>query len=162
MKVKPTTAAEFHEGTAIVECKTGRSFEIQAVNPMSLYDDGILRLPSPKDLERYEKLKNDPSKMSEDEQKMITEMYKCLVRHGVVSVDIITDPNVRADPAKNQVHYYQLKGTEATDICMKVSELSGLDLFGEGGDAVGRDEEPIRDGVEESPAVRQQEDPVGA
>lgn len=151
MNLKPTTAQEICEQTReTVTCEsTGRIFVVQAINPMAFYDIGILQLPTAEEAVRYEQSKSDPSLLNEDEKSIMTEMLKGLVHFGVVSLTVIIDPNVKPDPKKNEIHYYQLTADETIDICKAVDRLSGFGIWKSEESPWGRDKKPERVSEEE-------------
>jgi hypothetical protein len=133
----PTRATEFENAdTDTVRLTSGRVFGIQAVNPLYLWDLGVLNLPDPDAVRRAQQMTQEQleSATTDDDRMKIYEIAKLFIAHGVTSVMIITDPHAKPDASKNEVSIYKLSKTEWLELAAHIDKLSGFGVLSSGGD----------------------------
>lgn len=151
-KLVPTTARSIEDSNKdTVRLASGRVFTVQAVNPMLLYDLGVLSLPDSFIPEQFKDMSPEQAEksMDDDTRILIMETAKMLIGHGVTSVKVLTDPSAAPDPEKNEISLYSLTVSEWMELAMHIDRVSDFRVVGGGDDSFRNAPESVGSGDEE-------------
>lgn len=128
----PTSASDIENADKdTVRLTSGRVFGIRKVNPIRLYDLGVLTLPDRSQSKEVEGLTTEQlaATASDDTKMLVFEACKTFIRYGVTSVNVVVDPKITPDINKNEISIYSLDKTEWLELAAAIDALSNFGVL---------------------------------